>query len=187
MSNLSVIPGSIGAIAKQSGKSLAESFLSCEVIILVDTSGSMTQNDARNGKSRYEQAQAELTNLQNKLPGKVAVISFNSDVQFSPSGIPSPATGSTAMEKALQFVLIADKIPGMRFFLISDGDPNDERETLKIARMFHNKIDTVFVGPEGGSGQDFLQRLAKATGGQSVTAAKAAELQAKIEVLLLKA
>jgi hypothetical protein len=41
-----IVAGSMGAIAQQIGKSLAETFLSAEVIIIVDTSGSMSTMDS---------------------------------------------------------------------------------------------------------------------------------------------
>lgn len=186
MSN-QIVQGSLRSIAQQSGKSLAESFLSCDVICIVDTSGSMSAKDSHGGKSRYEVACQELANLQNHLPGKIAVISFSNTVQFCPSGIPVNLDGGTQMDEALKFVKVADEIPDMRFFLISDGEPNDEAAALKIARSFKNKISTIYVGPEDNpTGRDFLQKLAKLTGGQTVTADRAKELTSKIETLLLK-
>jgi Mg-chelatase subunit ChlD len=185
--NNQIIAGSLGSIAKQSGKSLAESFMSCDIIIIIDDSGSMSSNDSRGGKSRKEIAMQELTGLQNSLPGKVAVIAFAGEVQFCPSGIPSASGSSTDMAKALKFVKIADEIPGMKFFLISDGQPDDEQATMKVAKTFKNKIFCIYVGPEDSpTGRDFLERLAKATGGQTVTADRAKELTSKIEMLLLK-
>jgi hypothetical protein len=44
----------------------------------------------------------------------------------------------------------------------------------------------IYVGPENHpSGRDFLQKLAQATGGISVTADRAKELKSEIEQLLL--
>jgi hypothetical protein len=147
----------------------------------------MSNTDSRGGRSRYSVACEELASLQNRMPGKVAVISFGTDVQFCPAGLPTNMNGSTAMDKALEFVKVADAIEGMKFFLISDGEPNDSAQTLSIARTFKNRISTIYVGPEDSpSGRDFLQRLAKATGGETVTADRAKELTAKIETMLLK-
>lgn len=185
--NNQIIPGSLGAIAHQNNKSIAETFLSCDIIVIVDCSGSMSTTDSRGGKSRADVANAELAALQNNLPGKIAVIGFANDTQFCPSGIPTAPGASTDMEKALKFVKIADPIPDMKFFLISDGQPDDEQATLRVARTFKNKINTIYVGPEDTpTGRDFLQKLAKATGGQTTTADRAKELTSKIEKLMLK-
>jgi len=64
------------------------------------------------------------------------------------------------------------------------GEPNDESEALKIAKTYRNRIDTIFVGPEGGSGQVFLNQLAKASGGQHVTADRVKELAQETKKLL---
>jgi Mg-chelatase subunit ChlD len=186
--NNAIVQGSLRAIAQQSGKSLAESFLSCDVIVIVDTSGSMHSQDAPGGLSRYDAACKELASLQSHLPGKVAVISFASDTQFCPAGIPVNLGGGTNMAGALTFVKCADAIEGMRFFLISDGQANDERATMEVAKKFQNKIDTIYVGPEDHPvGRDFLIRLAASTGGTHTLAAQTKELTQKIETLLLKA
>lgn len=77
-------------------------------------------------------------------------------------------------------------LPGMRFILISDGEPDDQRQALEIATTYQNRIDVIYVGPENmRSGREFLQTLAQATGGVSVTADRAKELKANIEKLLL--
>ena len=180
-----IVAGSIGAIAQQSGKSIAESFLSCDVVIIVDTSGSMSANDSRNGLSRYKVACQELKQLQENMPGKIAVINFSSTVQFEPGGVPFNLGGGTDLLSALRFVKPADQIEDMKFILISDGGPEDPESCIKFARGFKNKISTIYVGPEEiPTGRDFLERLAKASGGQVVTADRAKELGTKVTALL---
>jgi hypothetical protein len=126
----------------------------------------------------------ELATLQTSLPGKIAVIAFSSDVQFCPSGVPTYFGGGTDMAKALQFAKVAD-VPGMQFILISDGQPDDPDRTLTIARTYKNKISVIYVGPEDLSlGRDFLDKLAKTTGGQFVTV-ECANLKAGIETIFL--
>ena len=72
--------------------------------------------------------------------------------------------------------------------VISDGEPDSQEQALAAARRFDKSdISTVYVGPEGGAGQAFLARLAAASGGQSVTAAKTAQLAQTIERFLLAA
>lgn len=183
--NTAIIPGSLGTLAKQKGKSIAETFVNADLIVIVDTSGSMASSDSRGGKSRYDVACEELAALQANHPGKIAVLAFSDDVMFCPSGIPTNLGGGTDMAKALQFAKIAD-VPGMQFILISDGEPNDEQETLAVAKTYRNKISTIYVGPEKHpTGRDFLQRLAAATGGQTITVDRARELKAGIEKLYL--
>lgn len=183
--NTSIITGSIGAISKQTNKSIAETFMTCDCIVLVDTSGSMSAHDSRGGRTRYDVACDELAQLQNSMPGKIAVVSFSDQVQFCPAGIAQYFGGGTGMKKALEFVKVAD-VPGMQFILISDGYPDDPDGTIRVAKTFQNKISTIYVGPEDdASGRDFLARLAKACGGKTVTADRAKELKASMETLLL--
>lgn len=182
--NTQITTGSIGAIAVQKNQSLAETFVSCDVIIMVDTSGSMSSRDAQGGRSRYETACEELASLQKNLPGKIAVFGFSSDTEFCPGGIPTFFGGGTNMVKALRAVKVAD-LPGMRFILISDGEPDEPSSTLEVARSFQNHIDVIYVGPEERpAGRKFLQELAAATGGKSVTAACADRLAESAQQLL---
>jgi Mg-chelatase subunit ChlD len=138
---------------------LAESFLNVDAVLIVDMSGSMSAEDAPGGLSRWQAAENELLRLQEQMPGKLAVIAFSSEVQFCPSGIPIRFGGGTDMAKALRFVKPADGLE-IRFILISDGQPDSKSETLKVARGFKSRIDTVYIGPEGGSGHKFLTKLA---------------------------
>jgi len=180
-----IVPGSLNAVAQQNGKSIAESFINADAIILCDTSGSMHANDSREGKSRYDVACDELKQLQASLPGKIALLSFSDDVQFCPSGIPFDFGSMTDLAKALKFAKMGDLTSGMRFIVISDGEPDSEGEALAIAKTYKNHIDTIFVGPDGGSGQEFLKRLANASGGQTVTADRVKELASSVQKLLL--
>jgi Mg-chelatase subunit ChlD len=181
-----IVQGSLSAIAKQQNKSLAETFMQADVIVIVDTSGSMAIRDSRGGKSRYDVACEELAKLQSNMPGKVALISFSERSVFCPSGVPDFMAGTTNLAGALKFTKIAD-VPGMRFFVISDGQPDSETDALTVARTYTNRIDTIFVGPEDDySSQEFLRRLAKASGGQSVTCDRVKELASSVQTLLLK-
>lgn len=184
--NTQIVSGSLSAISQQTGKSIAESFLNADVITIVDTSGSMTTHDSQGGQSRYDVACQELEKLQNSLPGKIAVLAFSSEVIFCPSGIPQFLGGGTALDRALRFAKVAD-VPGMRFIVISDGEPDNEAEALKVARTYKSRIDVIYVGPEEyPAGRKFLEQLAQASGGQIVTADRAKELAASVEKLLLQ-
>ena len=57
MSN-AIIPGSLSHMAKRNNQSLAESFLSADIIVLLDDSVSMSTPDAPNGMTRKEAAKA---------------------------------------------------------------------------------------------------------------------------------
>ncbi len=188
MNSSQIVKGSLTAIAKDQNTSIAEAFVSADHVILVDVSGSMDAVDAvRNGQqmSRYKAAVNELAALQSSLPGKIAVFAFSSDVQFCPAGVPVFFRGGTDLAKALNFVKAADEL--CNFLVISDGEPNDETKALAIAAKFKSRIDTVFCGPEGGSGQGFLQKLATCSGGQFVVAERTKELANNVKQLLLTA
>lgn len=164
-----IVKGSIGQLARESGKSIAQTFVNADMVVLVDTSGSMGTHDAPGGVSRYEAACRELASLQASLPGKVAVLSFSDTVQFCPTGTPTNLGGRTSLAGALEFAKIAD-VPGMRFIVISDGEPDSESEALAVARTYKNRIDAIYVGSElSGRGRAFLSELTRLSGGVSVT------------------
>ena len=185
---LALAPGSLGALAQRDGLSLAESFLNVDGIIIVDVSSSMQDQDAPGGKSRYAAALEELAALQANLPGKVAVIAFSNMPQFVPGGLPPMSGGTTNLAQALRFAQAADGVPGMRFVVISDGQPDNEDEALKVATCFKNRIDTIFVGSElHPVGRDFLRRLAERSGGRQAIADRTYQLSAKVQQMLLTA
>lgn len=181
--SLTVVQGSLQQVSQQKGITLAESFLDVDVLLIVDMSGSMGTFDAPGGLSRFEAAERELARLQNELPGKIGVIAFSSYPVFVPNGQPPRLSGSTDMEAALQFVKVADNT-GIKFILISDGEPNNERETLVVAKTFKTKIDTIFIGPDYSPGKQFLDKLASLTGGKSVKTKEVAMLAQPVKALL---
>jgi len=112
------------------------------------------------------------------------VVSFSNDARFCPTGIPHRFNAGTDMAGALRFVKPADDC-GIRFFLITDGEPDSEKKTLEVAKTFKSRIDVVYIGRDGGRGRDFLQRLAAVTGGQSVKSKEVGMLAESVETLLL--
>ena len=179
-----VVKGSISDIAQQTGKTLAESFMGADAIILFDISWSMSDADCAGGQTRWEVGKKELEKLQRDIPGKLAIVTFSDDVNFVPDGaIMSPQNG-TDLARGLNFIFPADAIKGMRFVVISDGEPSDEESALDAARKFTNPIDTVYVGPETGSGREFLKKLAKQAGGQFMLKPKLALLAEGVHGLL---
>ena len=180
----SIVTGSLTDVAKRNGHSLAQTFVNAEVVILVDTSGSMETHDSLGGRQRYEVACAELAVLQEQLPGKIAVLSFSNTAMFCPDGKPYNQGGMTDLAGALKFACVAD-VPGMRFIVISDGEPNDANAALAEAKRYQNRIDVLYVGPEQmPAGREFLMRLAHASGGQAVTADRAQNLLGATRKLL---
>lgn len=179
-----IVKGSLSNIARKNNQSLAESFLNADVIVLLDDSGSMSTNDAPNGMTRKEAADKELKKLQANHPGKIALIAFADYPLFCPHGSVMPCGGSTDMVAALKFIKVADDC-GLKLVLVSDGAPNDEQETLKVAATFKTAIQTIYIGREGGRGQDFLDKLANITGGKSFKSEAPGLLGNSTEVLLL--
>ena len=185
--NTALIRGSLSDVSTREGMSLAESFVGVDVVILLDVSGSMMMQDSRGGQRRYDVALEELAQLQQAMPGKLAVIGFADHPEFAPNGKPTFLATGTDLARALKFARMAD-IAGMRFIVVSDGQPDSEREALDVAATYQGRIDCVFVGPEHDQlGQEFLNKLAIAHHGQQVTADRVQQLAAKIETLLLAA
>jgi hypothetical protein len=183
-----IVQGSLSAVAKKENASLAETFLNVDAILLVDVSGSMDTHDAQGGLSRHEAADRELEALQKQLPGKLAIICFSDYPLFCPSGVTEKLNGSTALDKALEFVKPADGL-GIKLIVISDGQPNDAERALKIAKKFKSKIDVVYIGPEVGydGGRNFLKKLAEVSGGEYIKTKEVAKLADPVKTLLLKA
>ena len=185
--NNSIVPGSLSQIAQQNNTGLAESFLGADYIIVLDMSGSMSSHDAPGGKSREQVAEEDVIHLQTMHKGKIALFCFADYCIFAPGGVPLNCGGSTNMAAALRYIQAADDC-GSKIILVSDGMPNDASETLRIAREFKNKIDTIFCGPETDTegGRAFLEKLARATKGKSYQSDSPGLLGTSVEKLLLE-
>lgn len=184
MSN-AIVPGSLAAMVANHNMTLAESFMACRCIVLIDQSGSMGAADAPGGRTRYEAADDELARLQKRNPGRVAVISFSRTVRFCPGGVPFREGETTNMAAALRYVQLADGVA--KIVLISDGEPDSAAETLAEASKFQHAIHTVYIGGEVDSygGRAFLGQLAAATGGRALQSDAPGLLADKTEQLLL--
>ena len=136
-------------------------------------------------QSPHDVALEELASLQPTYPGRLQWL-LSDSVALIPGGQPPFMGSGTNLAAALRFAKVAD-VPDMRFFIISDGSPDDEQAALNVAKTYRNRIDTIYVGPESGyaMGREFLETLARASGGQSTTADRVQELAAKVETLLL--
>lgn len=184
--NQAPVEGSLAKIAEQNNQSIAESFVSADVIVIVDTSGSMGDRDRSDSRTRYQIACDELKKLQAKLSGRIAVIAFSSTVVFCPNGVPIDLGMGTDLAQALTFAKVAD-IPPMRYIIIADGYPDNRETALKVARTYQNRIDTIYVGPEtDASAKAFMQELASVKQGKYETAKNATQLAETTQRLLLK-
>jgi len=181
---VSIVPGSLGALSATNNLSIAESFIGVDAVLIVDVSSSMSLHDARGGKSRYEVVLEELGMLQRRNPGKLGIIAFSDLTLFIPHGQPPLLGGGTDLAGALRFARVAD-VDGMRFIVISDGEPNNETAALQEAALYRGRIDVIYVGPEDDpTGRRFLARLANASGGTIVTADRVYMLADKTQLLL---
>lgn len=179
-----IVTGSMADVAARQNQSLAQTFVNAECVVIVDTSGSMGSCDSRGGKSRYTIACEELAALQGSKPGRIAVLSFSNYTIFCPDGKPLDQQGGTDLTGALEFAKVAD-VPGIQFIVISDGEPDNKKTALKVAKEYKSKIDVIFVGPETQpAGRIFLQELAAASGGELVTADRGKALAASAARLL---
>lgn len=178
-----LVPGSISAVAQDSGRPLALAMMDVDAVVIVDTSGSMSAHDSRDGQTRYDVACQELAALQARMPGKLAIVSFSDGALLCPTGVPSYLGGGTNLAGALRYAKTFD-VDGVRFIVVSDGEPDSERDALTEAARISGRIDTIYVGPEMGSGREFLARLANASGGKPVVAERALELTAAVTLLL---
>ena len=185
--NKSIVKGSLSAISKKENKSLAESFMSCDTLLLVDMSASMADEDTPESIPRYEQAERDVIRLQGKYEGKVALVCFSSTVQFCPTGVPVRLMGGTDLLAALKFIKPADDC-GIKLILISDGEPHRKDQCLQYASQLKSQIDVVYVGPSDDAygGQAWLQKFAAATGGQYIQSDNTGELFLPTEQLMLK-
>ena len=180
------VAGSIDDCAAKSGQSRSLVAANIEAVVACDYSGSMAAGDSRGGMTRWEAMSIELRKLQASYPGKILVIGFSDNAyKFYNGMIPEPHS-STNMVDALDLMEEYDDT-GIVLFMISDGAPDAEDRVLQKARTFKSKINTIFVGPEGDEGAEFLKRLAKATGGVHQDDFKVQQLAAKVDRLLLKA
>jgi len=172
MADLAVV-GSIADLAHHHNTRIANVLMDVEHLIVVDCSGSMDAHDARDGeRTRFEAACAELRKLQRQYQGKIAVIGFSDEVQFSPGGLPEPMHGGTDLTAALEYIQDFDGT-GVTFDVISDGIPDDQTSALAVAQRLTTRINTIYIGPTHGEdwvkqAMAFMKRLAAVSGGASV-------------------
>jgi hypothetical protein len=155
-----------------SPQAVAMALLGAKMIAVVDCSGSMSTRDAgpNADQERHETAQNCLSNLQQKFPGKIAIGAFNSDSHgLVPTGQLPPAAGGTPMFAAMSFFYPKAAQHGIKFCIISDGEPTDNKSgCIEMARQTKHPIYAIYTGPDGNQagGKDFMRQLADQSGGQ---------------------
>ncbi len=175
------VPGSIAQVAAAQGITVAQAWMHAEYGVLVDSSGSMTGTP-------FSDACNELTALQRRHEGKVAVWSFASahEFAFAPGGVPENFGGGTALAEALDQLHMIDGLL-KELYILCDGEPNDQEKALASAAKFkRTRLQAIHIGPETDTrGRDFMRRLAAACGGQYATAEMVKQLATTVERLML--
>ena len=167
--------GSLSQVAEEKGITVEQAFANAEIVVVIDQSGSMCMQDARDGQERFDVAEDELRKIQEAYPGAVAVFEFSDNIRFCPDAV-------TNLTDALRYIKQADNL--YEIVVISDGEPDNEYTAMNVARTFKGPIHTIYIGEEGREGQDFLRKLAQATGGKQFQADKPGELMPGVVALL---
>ena len=162
------VKGSLAETSHNRAVEFAEAFLTVDAIMICDVSGSMAERDVpcEGGvRSRFDECNEQLKRLQRRFPGRLAVVAFSSDVAFVPGGVLPFMGGGTELTEALEFVRPADGT-GIKYIVASDGCPSDPEGCLRVAKSM-SPIDAIYIGTDP-EGKEFMEKLAKASGGKSV-------------------
>jgi len=167
-----IVKGSTTQVAHAEGMSLAQAFVTVDLMVVIDLSGSMHTRDAPSGGgiiSRRSAAREQLEKLQYDHAGRIGVIGFADQAEYLPSGNVDDVNvgGGTNMMSGLQMAVAASDA-GIPLVVISDGEPNwgQEDDCIALARLLQSPLHCIYVGPEGGLGFAFLRQLAAAAGNQ---------------------
>lgn len=129
-------------------------------LFLLDVSGSMNERIGEKRKINH------LRDVMANYPD-AKILCFSSGIGKAPSmqSIPDP-DGSTNLGKAFKYINdnIAEKPE--RIVLVSDGEPDSEKDALEQAKNLSLPIDIIFIGEKESKGNRFMHQLASATGGQ---------------------
>lgn len=166
------------SLLKSLGKSMQVSSLSDlvrvqedqNIVLLLDVSGSMDEScydkDGRVSGKKIKGLRDTVNGIQTErtIPMVAFPFPYHGDGKYV-TEIPNPG-GGTPLHEAIDFAK-SEKVG--RAIVISDGEPDDRQRALQSAKDFGGRIDVVFVGKPGSSGEEFLKMLAEATGGESFT------------------
>ena len=157
----SIAEGSIFDLAKRQNKKPEEIIANADVIVLLDCSSSM-ECGVGNGSTRYDEAVKALEMIQQRYQGKVLLITFNAWASVQYGGLPPKPSGTTNLTHALEIASEFDDM-GMKFIVVSDGQPDNQNSALSVAGTFKSEIDTIFIGRDGDYGLTFMNQLATGT------------------------
>lgn len=154
MSNsLQPVTGSISHKAKQDGVSQMDAITGIEMTLLIDSSFSMTAQDAGpdNNEVRFSVATREAAKLQEQYPGLWMVVSFSDVATVCYNGIPDFKQGGTNLKAALDVVLelettlalMGKDVSAMTHFVTTDGAVDDENGALAVARKIRGTINAI--------------------------------------------
>jgi Mg-chelatase subunit ChlD len=152
------------------------------VMFLIDCSGSMNY-PLVGGGTRMSALREVMRELAHQGHSRQMVsIGGYGPVGFLTHSIPEPS-GSTPLAEAIEF---AHFHGAGHLIVISDGEPNDPEHAMHAAQQFGGPIDVFFVGDAGSQGEQFLQQLARHSGGKldTISLDQPKQLEAKLKGLL---
>lgn len=130
------------------------------LLLICDVSGSMATRDCPGGRRRIDVLKEALCDFRDAV---IVIFSSNAFLISSPDLLPEPG-GTTNMAAAIREARL--RAVGKRIVLLSDGEPDSESDALAEAQFLRQPISTIYCGPPGGPGEEFLRRLAQITGGK---------------------
>jgi len=166
--NSNLAEGSVFDTSNSQGVKPEDVLANCDVIVMLDISGSMDAFVYGANKNRWEAAVDQLRLIQRTFPGRVALIQFGGMVTgFRFNGIPDRPTGSTPMHEAMAIAHDFDN-QGKQFYLISDGQPDRVEIVHQWAKAFVSPINTIFIGDDNDiSGIRLLGEVSRFSGGEA--------------------
>jgi hypothetical protein len=171
-------------MANTKGTQISDAMMDVDMIVFIDTSGSMRTIDPGQNENRHTLAERQLVEIQGNNRGKVALCSFSNSVHFCPNGVPVIENGGTAMNEALKWALPMNGM-GIDIVIVSDGSPNSKLMCLQTASLLDMIIHTVYIGPENDHDAiKFMKDLANAGKGKALTTEEVPQLGQKLQLLL---
>lgn len=134
------------------------------VVVLADISDSMRDLIGNANLTKYQHLQIALEDVMTAFP-KIRLVVFGSYPK-EVAKLPPQPSGSTNLAGALE---MAAEWKPRKTIVISDGLPDNGDAAIAAADKMTGAIDTIYCGPDAHPAVQFLQRLAKSTGGQQVT------------------
>lgn len=133
-----------------------------QVILVLDTSGSMSEQADTPGERRIDALRGVVENLRlQSVPFKQLCFS---DSPFWSDIVPEPM-GGTNLSGALEF---CKQAAPQHVIIVSDGWPNSRDAALAVAKQLNCRVDVYYVGPSSDTNAlAFMKSLANSTGGVS--------------------